>query len=89
MSLRSRSEKVLHLHALRCRRGRQTSAFEHTEELCGRQTQYHVCKMHSNTSTRSRAQWMESLSRFAGDFVVDPARWEVARKYVIGNSEGV
>lgn len=38
MPLGGTGEKVLHLHTLRRRRGRQTSTFEHAEEFCGRQT---------------------------------------------------
>lgn len=55
MALGRSREKVLHLHALwRCRR-RQTSTLEHTEEFCGRQTQLHVRKVHSNASAGAGA----------------------------------
>lgn len=86
VSLGRASEKVLHLHTLRRCRRRQTSMFEHAEEFCSSQTQLHVRKVHSDTSTGACAQWMEGLLCFAGHFIVDPARQEISRWHVLGST---
>jgi hypothetical protein len=85
MPFRTRREEVLHLHRLRRRRGRQPSTLERAEELCSRQSQFHIREVHSDARTGPRAQWVEGLLCLCGDFVVGPARGKVpGEKFVRG-----
>lgn len=73
MRPRRHQEEILHLHRRIRGLGSKFCALALTEELCARQPQFHVRKVHTETDARACSERVKSFLSGRADFVVKPA----------------